>query len=469
MKHNRITTILLAVALLFFLSFCASTDDDDDDDDDKKTTATTTTPDTTAPAVSSTDPANGSMTASITQNITATFSEALDNATVNGTNFTLTDNASNRVTANVSYADKVATLNPDGNLTGEITYTATLLSSITDAAGNKLADNYTWSFTTDTTSPMVSATTPANGTMNVAASPTFTVKFSEKLDSATVNSTHITLTDNSSNTISLKNIVYDGNRTVTFGPSSDLSATTTYTANVTAGIKDLAGNALTAFSWEFHTDSAPRLSVNLPMNNSTATNNTNVIVVFDKEMNTGSINSTTFFVSSSGGNETGNVSHGFNNMQALFNPTGNLTNATKYTVTVLDSVKSSKGFAMAQNATFSFNSTDSADSTAPGLLSSDPANGTNTLVVDDNIKFTFSEDMNPATVKDNLVFTFKNNSTTVGYTLEFSNGTVFTLNPSANLAANTGYNATFNASMLDLAGNALSNGTIILEFTTSAD
>ena len=71
--------------------------------------------------------------------------------------------------ASVSASGSTATLQPSAALAAGTTYTATLLSGssgVKDLAGNALASNFTWSFTTtapDTTPPTVSAVTPANG------------------------------------------------------------------------------------------------------------------------------------------------------------------------------------------------------------------------------------------------------------------------------------------------------------------
>ena len=121
---------------------------------------TNTTPpatDTTAPTVNSTSPSNGVTNAGIGTSITATFSEAIDPATINANTFVLQDSTNAVVPATVSYdaASRTATLQPSNALTAGTTYRATLIGSTTqpriqDLAGNALAANFTWSFTTTT-------------------------------------------------------------------------------------------------------------------------------------------------------------------------------------------------------------------------------------------------------------------------------------------------------------------------------
>jgi hypothetical protein len=121
--------------------------------------ATNTTPpatDTIAPTVSSTSPSDGA-TASTGTSITATFSEAIDPATINTNTFVLQDATNAIVPATVTYdaATRTATLQPSNVLTAGSTYRATVLGgttqvSVKDLAGNALATNLTWSFTTVT-------------------------------------------------------------------------------------------------------------------------------------------------------------------------------------------------------------------------------------------------------------------------------------------------------------------------------
>ena len=85
--------------------------------------------------------------------MTATFSEALDPATVNTTNFELRNSSGQLVTAAVTWdpATLRAILDPSANLAFSASYTATVRGGsggVADLAGNPLAANVTWTFTT---------------------------------------------------------------------------------------------------------------------------------------------------------------------------------------------------------------------------------------------------------------------------------------------------------------------------------
>ena len=120
--------------------------------------------------MSSTDPFNGATGVAINRKIAATFSEAMDPTTINTTTFTLQQGAT-PVAGTVTYAGVTATFTPSGNLAANTTYTATITTGAKDLAGNPLASNFAWSFTTavtpDTTAPTVTLTVPANAATGV--------------------------------------------------------------------------------------------------------------------------------------------------------------------------------------------------------------------------------------------------------------------------------------------------------------
>ena len=113
----------------------------------------------------------------------------------------------------------------------------------------------------DTTSPTVSSTSPTSNATGVAVDSTISATFSEDMDSFTINTSTFTLSDSDGNNIS--GTVSSGfcNKTATFTPSSNLAYSTTYTAMITTGAKDMGENPLTsAYLWTFTTVSDPNIS-----------------------------------------------------------------------------------------------------------------------------------------------------------------------------------------------------------------
>jgi hypothetical protein len=82
--------------------------------------------------------------------LVATFSEAMNPATINTTTFTLTGPGSTAVAGTVSYdaASHVATFTPTNPLTLSTLYTATITTGAQDLFGNSLASDSVWTFTT---------------------------------------------------------------------------------------------------------------------------------------------------------------------------------------------------------------------------------------------------------------------------------------------------------------------------------
>ena len=177
------------------------------------------------------------------------------------------------VDGTVSYAGVTATFTPSSNLATSIIYTATVTTGVKDLAGNPLAADYTWSFTTgvtsDTTAPMVSSTDPVNSDTGIAINKKITATFSEAMDPLTIIPATFTVTDGITPVAGI--VTYVG-VTATFTPSSDLTSNTIYTATITTGAKDLAGNPLAAdYSWSFTTGAAPDTTA--PMVSSTDPDN----------------------------------------------------------------------------------------------------------------------------------------------------------------------------------------------------
>src|SRR6185503_1555060 len=210
--------------------------------------------DTTPPTVSSTVPINAATGVPINQHVSATFSEAMDPATISTTTFTLKQGAT-PVAGTVTYVGTTATFTPASALANATTYNIAITTGVKDLAGNALASSFGSSFTTaaatDTTAPTVSSRVPANAATGVAINQSLSATFSEAMDPATISTTTFTL--NQGATPVAGTVTYVGT-TATFAPASALAINTTYTATITTGAKDLASNPLpNNFVWSFTT------------------------------------------------------------------------------------------------------------------------------------------------------------------------------------------------------------------------
>lgn len=211
----------------------------------------------TVPTVSSVAPADLAPNIAINTNIAATFSEPMNSSTINSTTFTLMQGTT-PITGTVTYVGTTGIFKPTSNLAVSTIYTATITSGAKNLAGNALAAPKTWRFTTGTTTdtipPTVSSTVPADTATGAALNTNVTAIFSEVMDPTTITSSTFTLKQ--STTVIPGAVTYAGT-SATFNPTSNLVANASYTATISTGVTDLAGNALTtAKIWSFTTGAA---------------------------------------------------------------------------------------------------------------------------------------------------------------------------------------------------------------------
>jgi len=115
-----------------------------------KDSPTEPTGDTLAPTVSSTNPLNGATGVAV---ITASFSEPMNASTITTSTFSLSGPGATPVLGAVAYnaSTGIARFTPSSALTASTVYAATITTGAKDVAGNGLANNHSWSFTTSAT------------------------------------------------------------------------------------------------------------------------------------------------------------------------------------------------------------------------------------------------------------------------------------------------------------------------------
>jgi hypothetical protein len=316
--------------------------------------------DTIFPTVSSTTPANGATNNNPATAVSATFSEAVTASTVNATTFTLKAGSSS-VPGTVTLAGTTATFQPSASLANSTTYTAIITTGVTDLAGNAMAANYTWSFTTaaapDTTPPAVTSVTPAAGATGVASNTSVTAAFSEAIDPLTVTTATFTL-KNGASTVS--GAVSASGVNATFTPGAPLTYGTTFTAALTTGIRDLAGNTLASlYSWTFTTGAAPDITPPTVTGTTPAANttsvpvNTTVTATFSEPVDLSTVSTASFTLKDGNGAPvTGAVS--LAGTVTTFTPSSVLAGSATYTAAITTAVKDLAGNPIASPFSWSF-------------------------------------------------------------------------------------------------------------------
>lgn len=364
LKHAH--AVLVSVALVAIVGSCT----DATAPSTLKTIASVSgAADTTRPTVVSTSPANGATNVPVATPVSATFSEAMDASTINGTTIKLRNTGTSAVIAGtVSYsaATNTATFTPSSALAPSTDYTVKIATAVKDLAGNTMASPFSSSFTTgalDTTRPTVSSNSPANGATNVAITVALTVTFSEAMNATTINSTNIKLRNTATSAVVSGTVTYNAStNTATFTPTASLTVSTSYSLKVMTGVKDVAGNALAAvFTSSFTTDAAdatpPTVISTSPVNGAIGVPHGSVVTVtFSEPMNAATINGFSILLKEFSNTVTvnGTVTYNSGTNTATFTPTNQLDDGTDHTLTVTTGVTDVAGNPLAASYVSTF-------------------------------------------------------------------------------------------------------------------
>jgi hypothetical protein len=468
MRRYNDPTIWFAAFLLVFSAGCS--------DNDKAGTNQTVTP----PTVISVTPLSAASACSNTL-VTATFSKAMNPATINGTTFTLTGPGAAAVGGAVTYdaPSDTATFTSTATLALGTAYTVTITTGATDMYGNTLAGNFVWSFTTKANPCLVpappTAVTPPNGSSGACPDTVVVATFPQAMDPTTLNATTFTVSPGITGTITpdVTNTVF------TFTPSSALALSTVYTATITTGATDSFGNALPSnYVWSFTTAAASCtapppgptvISVAPAIGAALICPNTIVTGTFSEAMNALTIDGTTFTLTGPGTTAVaGAVSYDASSNTAIFTPASSLALSTVYTATITTGAQDLLGNALASNVVWTF-STGANPCLAPAPpVSVTPPIGSTGICPNAVVAATFPQAMNPATI-NTTTFTVTGPGTTpvTGTVTADTTNKIFTFTPASTLALSTLFTATITTGAQDAFGNALANN-YVWTFTTAA-
>jgi hypothetical protein len=232
---------IIATVIIFFIWGCAS--------EDKTVTPAPPddTGDTTAPIIMSTCPADGDTGVDVSSCIYCTFSEPIDTTCIARWSFYLDQD----ISGHFSCDSCIAGFDPAYNLDYGRTYIVTITKGVKDTAGNCLANEYCWSFTT-TFAPQIISVSPLDGDSNVPLDAVITATFSKTMDASTITTSSFMLGNGVAGTV----VYHDS--TATFIPDDSLDYNRIYTATLTKLITDTDGNPLESnYSWSFAVVNVP--------------------------------------------------------------------------------------------------------------------------------------------------------------------------------------------------------------------
>jgi hypothetical protein len=354
-KHNSYKIWFTALLLILVTTGCKDLDKNPG------------TPGLNLPTVVSVSPSNGTTAACGTTIVNAAFSEAMDPSTINGTTFTLTGPNGATVSGQVSYSstNNTATFTLSAPLAENTKYTATITTGAKDLYGNAVATNYVWSFTSGIcivvpppVLPTVVTVGPLNGSSTACTSTVIMAAFNEPMKSSTINTSTFTLMGPNSASVT---------GTVTYNTSSNIAMFTPsgstplvvgaqYTATITTGAQDVAGDALaTDYVWSFTTSActvpvSPTVVTVTPATG--ACPNSLVTGTFSEAMNPTTINGSTFTLTGAGA--AGTVSYDLPSLTATYTPSAPLSLNTLYTATITTGANDLSGNGLASDEVWSF-------------------------------------------------------------------------------------------------------------------
>jgi hypothetical protein len=213
------------------------------------------------PQVTARTPVSGATNVDQATTVTATFSTAMDAATISGSTVKLASAGGTAVPATVSYnsSTRTVSLTPSSLLSPSTSYTATLTTGLRSDDETPLPAAVSWSFsTTSNARPTVSSTLPLASATGVGTTQPVKATFSVDLNPTSVTGTTFTLTGPGGSAVSAS-VSYDAaTKTATLTPTGPLAGTTSYTATLTTGITGSNGQTMLAPStWSFTTSACP--------------------------------------------------------------------------------------------------------------------------------------------------------------------------------------------------------------------
>ena len=183
--------------------------------------------------------------------------------------------------------------------------------------------------------------------------------------------------------------------------------------------------------------------------------NHKVTATFTEAMDADTIDSVSFSVE--GDNEPsmiGTITLDAASNTASFVPDSHFTDDTRYTVTLTTAVQSAEGVPLEVDYVWQFTSCHFVDTEAPGVLRTDPSDGSSDVAIDKNISVTFSESVDPVSV-DADTFTVAPSADLAAFVEGVISlnrtGTTVTFSPTNNLEPSTAYTATVTTGITDMA------------------
>jgi hypothetical protein len=320
----------------------------------------------------------------------------------------------------------------------------------------------------DTTAPKVSSRSPGANATGVSRSASVKATFSEAVRG--ISATTFRLRDKATGASVSATVTYDSSaRSATLKPGTALGIGRSYTASLTSGITDKAGNKLGALSWTFTTTTSsdttrPRVKARTPAANATGVSRAAVVTVTFSEP-VRKVSGTTFKLVSkaTGAAVSATVTYDGTARRATLKPARHLAAGASYVASVTNGITDRSGNRLAASS-WTFMTAIPADTTGPTVTAKEPPDGATEVARRAVLQITFSEAVKNVS-GSSFVLRDKGTGATVDATVAYDATTrVATLTPDHLLGGARSYSVSLSTAITDQAGNPLA--AISWTFTT---
>lgn len=416
------------------------------------------------PVVTVTVPEANTVEVPVDTEFKITFNEPIDTSGLtSGTNTYKLNDVD--VKFDVSFTDTSITIKPEMNLQYDTFYEITIpASSVISAKGVQMAEDYDLNFTTIVTfPPTVISAVPANGAEDVPIYTSFTMEFSEKIDTSMLTeginkyefngeevAVYLSFTDTS----------------ITIDPDLDLEYGQSYSVKIPAkSIRSVTGKYMVEdYIWQFTTaygpaKTPPVVNFTTPEDGNTDVSvKTPIVVSFDQAIDMSGLTIDVFKISE---DFSVTVTHTETSVKLI--PATDLKYETVYSFEVPKEavIAASSGIQMLSDYTFSFTTEKAPEDAPPTVLSTTPSNNEKNIRVDSSIKITFNRPIDTSDISDGTILVSGDVTGTVS-----STAYSITFVPSSNLEYEKKYTVTLPKEAIKSTNSVPMESDYVFEFTT---
>ncbi len=343
------------------------------------------------------------------------------------------------------------------------------VQSFTGVSYNPNPVSFTTGFATDSQSFNWVGTSPADGLSSVPLNALVVLEFDEPVDATSaLSGLQVQLAG-----VPIPGAIAlsDGNKRITFTPSSQLTANSTYLVVTTTQLTDFAGNPLanpdsSTFTTGTATDTTLPTVTNVSPLNSASSVPTNALiqVQFSKRINPLTVTASTFWVYPQGNGPNfllpGAITVSADGLTATFTPNAPLAPSSLYGINLTTGVTDLEGHPLSGFSGSPFTTAFGSTTTAPTVVMVSPPNGTTGVQVNARVDVVVSAPLSIASVGNGSVTLSAGGTSVLGTVSLSTDRTTLTFVPTSLLAVSTTYTVTVSG-VTDQAGNT------VVQFTST--